>query len=301
MALSDNPRRVGAGGIAFVFQGGGSLTAPQVGMLRALRDAGVRPDLVVGSSAGALNAVAFASDPSPEGLDELAAVWISLRRRHVAPFSFRALFAALTGRADALVSGKALRVLLGRAALARTLRETSIPAHVIATDLVTGAPVVLSDGDTVRAVLASSAFPGLYRSVEVGRRLLVDGGVSADVPVLQAEALGATVSYVLPAATWDVAQPLPHRPLPQAYHALRQLLDAAARRDVAGAQGAVHLLPAPSTRIVSPIDFRDTARLIDEGYRLATGWLAVDPTRTEAHPRPGRSPDLSATPVVGAV
>ena len=106
----------------------------------------------------------------------------------------------------------------------------------MATDLATGAPVVLSNGDTIRALLASSAFPGLYRSIEVGGRLLVDGGVSADVPVLQAEALGANVTYVLPAATWDVAQPLPHPPLPQAYHAVRQLLDAAARRDVAAAR-----------------------------------------------------------------
>jgi NTE family protein len=289
------------GGIAFVFQGGGSVTAPQVGVLSALTEAGVMPDVAVGSSAGALNAVAFASDPSPEGLDELEAVWVSLRRRHVAPFSLRTLFAALTGRGDAFVSDTALPVLLERAALARTLRETSVPAHVVATDLATGAPVVLSNGDTMRALLASTAFPGLYRSVEVGRRLLVDGGVSADVPVLQAEAHGAKVSYVSPAATWDVAQPRPHRPLPQAYHALRQLLDAAARRDVAAAQRSVHVLPAPGTRIVNPIDFRDTARLIDEGYRPATDWLAINTTQTDTHPRPGRSPDLSATHVVGAI
>jgi len=130
MALSENPGRV-----AFVFQGGGSLTAPQVGMLWALTEAGVMPDLVVGSSAGALNAVAFASDPSPEGLDELEAVWVSLRRRPVARFSFRTVFGALTGRADALVSDTALRVLLERATLAPTLSETSVPAHVVATDL----------------------------------------------------------------------------------------------------------------------------------------------------------------------
>ena len=280
MPLFDNPRPFGARAIAFVFQGGGSLTAAQVGMLWALTEAGVAPDLVVGSSAGALNAVAFASDPSPGGLDHLEAAWVSLRRRRVAPFSLRALLAALAGRGDAFVSDTALQVLLERAALARTLRETCVPAHVMATDLATGAPVVLSNGDTIRALLASSAFPGLYRSIEVGGRLVVDGGVSADVPVLQAEALGANVTYVLPAATWDVAQPLPHRPLPQAYHALRQLLDAAARRDVAAAERPVHVLPVPTTRIVNPIDFRDTAQLIDKGYRLAADWLAINATQT---------------------
>lgn len=261
--------------VAFVFQGGGSLTAPQVGMLWALSEAGVQPDLVVGSSAGALNGVAFASDPTSAGLDQLESVWMSLRRRDVAPLSPRTLLGALIGRSGAVVSDAGLRILLERAALPRTLSETLVPAHVVATDLASGEAVVLSGGDTVRALLASSAFPGLYRSVEVGRRLLVDGGVSgADVPVLQAEALGARVSYVLPAATWDVAQPLPRRPLPQAHHALRQLLESSARRDIAAAHGVVHVLPAPSTRVVNPIDFHDTARLIDEGYRLATEWLA---------------------------
>jgi len=79
-----------AGGVAFVFQGGGSLAAPQVGMLCALSGAGLLPDLVVGSSAGALNAVAAASDPSPAGLGRLEAVWLPLRRQRVAPFSARA-------------------------------------------------------------------------------------------------------------------------------------------------------------------------------------------------------------------
>ena len=62
-----------AGTVAFVFQGGGSLTAPQVGMLRALCEAGLTPDLVLGSSVGAINAVAFATDPGPAGLDRLEA------------------------------------------------------------------------------------------------------------------------------------------------------------------------------------------------------------------------------------
>ena len=92
--------------------------------------------------------------------------------------------------------------------------------------------------------------------------------------MLAAEALGARVSYVLPAATWDLTQPLPRWRLPQAYYALRQLGESAARRDVAAASRRVHVLPPPSTRIVDPSDFRDTTRLIDAGYELATEWLA---------------------------
>jgi NTE family protein len=284
------------GPVAFVFQGGGSLAAPQVGMLRALGEAGLMPDLVIGSSAGALNAVAFASDPTLAGLARLESVWMSLRRRHVAPFSVRATLAAVAGRGDGLVSNSALRALIESAAVAGTLSGTSIPAHVVATDLASGEPVVLSSGETAQALLASCAFPGLYPPVEVGERLLVDGGVSADVPVLQAEAVGAQVTYVLPAAARGAA--LPHGPMPLAYHALSQILSLAARGDMAASRGFVYVLPAPGSQTASPVDFRDTSRLIDEGYQLAAGWLAGHTTRAGAGPRVAAFP---APPAVGAL
>ena len=292
--LHDHGRRTAAGPVAFVFQGGGSLAAPQVGMLRALTEAGLMPDLVIGSSAGALNAVAFATDPSPVGLVRLESVWLSLSRRRVAPFSVLTALAAVAGRGDGLVSNSALRGLIESAAMAGTLSGTSIPAHVVATDLASGAAIVLSDRETVPALLASCAFPGLYSPVQVGERLLVDGGVSADVPVLQAEALGARVTYVLPAA----AQSLPHGPMPLAYHALNQILSLAARNDVAASRGPVHVLPAPASQATSPVDFRDTSRLIDEGYRLAVGWLAGHRAQAGAGPR---TTVLPARAAVGAI
>jgi NTE family protein len=287
---SAGERPTQAGAVAFVFQGGGSLTAPQVGMLRALREAGLTPDLVIGSSAGAINAVAFATDPGPAGLDGLEAVWMSLHRRRVAPLSARTLLAAVAGRGDGLVPNSALRGLLASAAIARTLGDTSIPAHVVATDLASGAAIVLSDGETEGALLASCAFPGLYPPVQVGGRLLVDGGVSADVPVLQAEALGATVTYVLPAAVCDVAKSLPRGPLPLAYYALGQVLGAVARGDLAAARGLVHVLPAPTSQAASPVDFRDTSRLIDEGYRIASDWLSARAMSADPGARTGRVP-----------
>jgi NTE family protein len=282
MALPGQPPDQ-AGGVASVFQGGGSLAAPHVGMLCALSEAGLLPDLVVGSSAGALNAVAFASDPSPVGLGRLEAMWLSLRRQRVAPFSARALLAAVTGRGGGLVSGSGLRGLLEGAAIARALEGMPIPAHVVATDLASGATVVLSAGDIVPALLA--LIVPISRFVPAsggGGRLLVDGCVSA-VPVLQAETLGAWVSYVLPAAATDVVRAVPGRPLPLALHALGQLLGTVARHELAAARGTVHVLPAPSTPVISPVDFRGTARLIDEGYRAAaTG------QRTDSQPSPGR-------------
>lgn len=197
-------------------------------MLRALTEAGIEPDLIGGSSAGAWNAVAFATDPTVGGLDQLEGMWLRLRR--CPPTSSR-----------------------------RTCTR--------------GAPWVLSDGDTVTALLASSAFPGLFPPVQLGRQQLVDGGVSADIPVQQAETLGASTTYVLPAAASDDWGGRPRGPLALAYHALGQILDAAVVRDTADATGTVHVLPAPRSWVSNPLDFSETARLIQDGYRLAATWL----------------------------
>ncbi len=215
--------------IAFVFQGGGSSSAPQVGMLRALAEARIAPDLVVGSSAGALNAVAYASDPSAVGLHRLEELWLGLRRRHVASASMPTLARAVTGRYDGLLDPTPLAHLLRTGPASPVLQDTVIPAHVVATDLRTGEAVILSDGDTTSALLASSAFPGIFPPVDHDGSRLIDGGAAADIPLLQAETLGADVCYVLPAAIANDPGAPPRGPLAMAYHALGQMLDAVAR------------------------------------------------------------------------
>ena len=265
--------------VAFVFQGGGSLSAPQVGMLRALTDYGITPDFVIGTSAGALNAVAYATDPTHAGIDRLQNLWLTLRRRNVAGISARTLARAVLGHRDGLLDVDPLVQILRGYGAPSQLDKTELPAHVVATDLLTGEPVVMSNGDTVSALLASAAFPGMYEPVVREGRRLIDGGVAADIPVLQAEALGATTSYVLPAAGGDVSHSLPRGPLAMAYHALGQILDSAARRDARAAAGEVILLPHATSSASNPLDFRETVRLIQDGYELATRWLTTNVAR----------------------
>jgi NTE family protein len=267
--------------VGFVLQGGGSLTAAQVGMLRALTEAGIRPDLLVGSSAGAINAVAFAANPNISELARLETMWLGIHRRHVAPMSLRTLLAAVTGRGNGLFPDTGLRRQLRAFLPVHDLSEASIPVHVVATDLESGSAVVLSTGDVVTALLASSAFPGLYPPVSIGGRHLIDGGVAADVPVLQAEALGASVIYILPAAADVPAHTYGRGPLPLAYGALGLILDAIARRDIAAARARVHVLPTITSRASNPVDFRDTAQQIAAGYERTTTWLR-DQTRIAA-------------------
>jgi len=185
-----------------------------------------------------------------------------------------ALARALVGRRDGLFDTGPLVDLLTSGFVPPVLEDTALPAHVVATDMMTAEPVVLSRGDTVSALLASAAFPGMYEPVRREGMQLIDGGVSADIPVLQAEALGATLTYVLPAAAPDDVDAPPRGPLAMAYHALGQILDATARRDAAAARGEVRLLPAATSPATNPLDFRETRRLIADGYRLATDWLS---------------------------
>ncbi|SDI76516.1 NTE family protein [Frankineae bacterium MT45] len=262
-----------SGGVAFVFQGGGSLTAPQVGMLRALTEAGIHPDFVIGSSAGALNAVSFANDPTIAGIDRLEQLWMLLRRKHVALWSVRAILGALLGRADGLISNAPLRNLLMTGMVPETLDGTAIPAYVVTTDVTSGEPVVLGSGDSVSALLASCAIPGFYPPVEIDGRRLVDGGVAADVPILQAEQLGALVSYVFPSAEPSEGADLLHGPLQIALHALDHVVAATIRRDVEAARGAVHVMPVVTSPNTNPLDFNDTANMIEQGYRLTVKWL----------------------------
>ncbi|MPY32839.1 patatin-like phospholipase family protein [Streptomyces adustus] len=263
--------------VGFVLQGGGSLCAAQVGALRALTQAGIVPDLIVGSSVGALNGALFAADPGMEGIDRLEALWLGLKRRHVAPISLRTLVRAAVGRGEAAVSSAALQQLLRFRFSAGRLEDAVTPVHVVATDFETGAAVVLSQGDTVSALLASAAFPGLYPPVRVGERLLVDGGVSADTPVLQAEALGATTIYVLPAAVTEERESQAHTAMLAAYRALGQILEERDRLHMAAVRGSVLRLPAVPTPTASLIDFHDTPHMIQAGYSLTRDWLAQHP------------------------
>jgi NTE family protein len=260
--------------VAFVLQGGGSLAAGQVGMLRALLEAGIRPDLVVGSSAGALNGVAFAQNPTHAGLDELQELWARIRRSDIFPFSPRHLVRGLTGRRSGLVSPNRLRALLALRIGVGRLEDAVIPVRVVTTDAATGRPAVLSSGPALPALLASAALPGIFPPVELGGRLLIDGGVAADIPILQAEEAGATTSYVLPMGSADPTR-LARGAVSNAFLATRHLLSRITADDVAMARGEVHVLPAPAIASGNPMDFRSSRQLIHDGYDTTGSWLSA--------------------------
>src|SRR5690349_6220378 len=194
---------------AFVFSGGASLGAIQVGMLEALYERGIRPDLIVGTSAGALNGAFIAERPQTvETARELGDVWRGLRRGQVFPVNPLTGALGFLGGRDHLVPDSGLRRLIERHTRIDRLEETLVPLHVVATDVLTGEEVRLSEGSLIDAVMASAAIPGVLPSVSYDGRALMDGGVANNSPFSHAIELGADRVYVLPTgATCELDEP----------------------------------------------------------------------------------------------
>lgn len=266
--------------MAFVLSGGGTLGAVQVGMLLALAERGTVPDLVVGSSVGALNAAFLAADPTLPGVLELERVWRRLRRRDVFPLPLRPLpgvgaVAAVAGRRSSLVDGGPLRRLVRRHLAFDRLEDAPVPVHVVATDVLTGHEVVLSTGPAVDAVLASAALPGVLPPVAVEDHVLVDGGVVDNSPISVAVELGAERVVVLPTGYACALTAPPRSALGTALHAVTLAVQRRLLLDVAALQHEVDLrvVPPLCPLSVSPADFSRSGELVERALRSTREWL----------------------------
>jgi len=263
---------------AFVLSGGGSLGAVQVGMLQGLSDRGVTPDLLVGSSVGALNAAYLAGHPGPSGVAGLASVWSGLRRGHVFPTSMGQLMRAMTGRASCLADPRPLRELVARHLPYDQLEDAPWPVSVVATEVTTGREVVLSAGPAVDAVMASAALPAVFPPVAVGDHLLMDGGVVNNTPISAALALGADVVYVLPTGYACALTSPPSSPLATAMHAVTVAIQRRLIEDVVSLRDQVDLRVVPQLcpLAVMPIDFRFSDELIDRARAATRAWYDAE-------------------------
>jgi NTE family protein len=260
---------------AFVLSGGGSLGSIQVGMVLALAEAGIAPDLIVGTSVGALNGGWIASRADAVGVGALADLWRSLSRSDVFPTSLTVGLLGFLGQRRHLVPGHGLRGLLQRHLQFRRLEDAPIPLHVVATDVLSGEDVLLSTGDAIDAISASAAIPAILPPVNIKGRDLVDGGVVNNTPISHAVALGATVVWVLPTG-YSCAMPEPPRgALAMAMHAFTLAINQRLAIDVARFEGVVDLRVVPPLCPVpmSPADFSHSASLIERAYDSTRRWL----------------------------
>jgi NTE family protein len=182
--------------VAFVLGGGGILGATQVGMLRALFEAGVRPDVVVGTSVGAVNGALVASDPTAGAIETLTRLWTSMSRSEVFSGNLVTRARTLAQHGTHLHSSAPLRRLL-TASLPERFEQLPVPFECVAASVQQAAAHWFASGPLVEAVLASCAVPGLLPPVRIGDEHFLDGGLVHSIPVGRAVALGARTVYVL--------------------------------------------------------------------------------------------------------
>jgi NTE family protein len=281
--MSDSPKT------AFVLSGGASLGAVQAGMLRALYERDIAPDLIVGTSVGALNGAFIASRaPTPATAHQLADVWRSVSRWNVFPLNPLTGFFGFFGARDHLISDRGLRKLVGENLELGRLEESPVPLHVVTTDLLSGRDFRLSSGDALEAVIASAAIPGVFPAVERDGRMLIDGGVANNTPIVDAIELGAERVYVLPTGNTCDLPEAPRGAVAMLLHAMsllvmrRLLVEVEVLRD----RAELIVLPPPCPLTIAPIDFSRAEELIRRGYEDSCEYL--DSVKTGNVPVPLR-------------
>ena len=261
------------GKTAFVFTGGGSLGAIQVGKLRVLLAAGVHPDFVVGASVGAINASYFASVPTLEGVATLERLWTGLRRSDIFPFTFSSAIGLLRHPGNLVDPGGLRNIIELNLPFAR-LENTQIPLHIMATNL-QGLGVRLSTGPAVEAILASTAIPGIFPPVGIEGEPLIDGAVAANTPMRLAVGLGASRVIVLPTGYACALKEPPKSAVGKALHAITLMINWQLMHELEhiAPDTQVHLVPTLCPLAVSPFDFSSSRGLIERAARSSQKWI----------------------------
>jgi len=202
--------------VAFVLGGGGLRGAAEVGMVKALAETDIRPDMVVGTSIGSINGAIIASGPLDETSKHLEGMWHELTESGVLREGPISRVANIARHRTHLHSNNAMRKLLLDWLPYGTFEELPIPFQCSAACVETSSEHWFETGLLIDALLSSCAVPGLLPPVEVDGKHFIDGGVVNSIPISRALELGATTIYVLhvgnidaplrvPRNAWDVA------------------------------------------------------------------------------------------------
>ena len=256
---------------AFVLSGGGSLGAMQAGQLRALLEAGITPDLVIGVSAGALNGAAVAHRPTVETAEQLASIWQGLTSDYIFRGSRYERAWHVIRRHSHIYRSDGLVDLVDRFLPVEDLDQLEVRFEAGTVNLDDVRVDFHSSGAPRAVLVASASLPGVFRPVVIDGCRHVDGGIAVNLPIQRALDLGATRVFA-----FDCRAGTRHR-LPADLSALGVLTSsiAVAREILTPTHDhpGVVRLPAPDTHGIGVQDFSQTARLIDEGYELVSSFL----------------------------
>jgi NTE family protein len=266
---------------AFVLGGGGLLGAHEVGMLRALAEAGISPDLVVGTSVGAFNGAFVASDPA-NAVDQLTKAWQGDGAGSVFAGSFFSRVSTLIRSGTHLHSAELLATALGELIPADRIEDLAVPFHCVAANVERAEARWFTRGPLVPAVLASCAVPGVLPPVRIGDEHFYDGGLVHSIPVGRALRQGARTVYVLQVGRIEAPLTAPTRPWQVglvAFEIARRYRFAEEMAELPD-DVTVHVLPTGSTGQgagLSQLRYRDASRVesnIERAYAASRAYLS---------------------------
>ena len=265
---------------AFVFGGGGLLGASEVGMVRALLEAGHRPDLVLGTSIGAINGAVVAADPTPTAIERLTSTWEELGGSDLFSGPLQRLRIAAATRTH-LHSIEPLRQLILDGLGPVDIEDLATPFQCCAASIERAAETWFSTGPLADAVAASCAVPGLFPPVRIGDEHFLDGGLVNSIPISRAVLLGATEVFVLHVGRIEQPLSVPRRPWEVATVAFEIARRHRFATDMASVPDGVTVHVLPAGRVRSPsanLRYRDIKRVrgrIEEAYRASREYLAA--------------------------
>jgi NTE family protein len=201
-----------AGQLAFVLGGGGVLGAHEVGMLRALTERDIVPDMVLGTSIGAVNGAFFAADPTPGGVERLTELWRDTGWSERSPAATLRRLSTLARTGTHLQSLSEMRERLAALLPVRRVEDLRVPFQCVAASIERAAEHWFDSGPLTEVVLASCAVPGILPPVPIDGEHFIDGGIVNSIPVSRAVSLGARRIYVLQVGRLEQALKPPRRP-----------------------------------------------------------------------------------------
>ncbi|MGB6582134.1 MAG: patatin-like phospholipase family protein [Streptosporangiaceae bacterium] len=267
---------------AFVLGGGGLLGAHEVGMLRALAEAGVKPDLVVGTSIGALNGVLVAADPAGAA-DRLSRMWQGEELRLAFSEKFWGRAVRLVRSGTHLHSFESLRQVLAAVLPGPDFADLKLPFQCVAASIENASARWFSGGPVVPAVMASCAVPGLLPPVEIDGAHYFDGGLVDSIPVGRAVMLGASTVYVLQVGRIESPLAVPTKPWEVGLVAFEIARRHRFHEEMSSLPEnvRVHVLPTGGDRPapgLAQFRYRDKARVglsIERAYTASASYLAA--------------------------
>jgi NTE family protein len=272
-----------SGEVAFVLGGGGHLGAHEVGMLRALLERGIAPDLVIGTSIGAINGAAVAADPTTAAVGRLADMWTGLTRSDVFGRSVLGRLGTLARTRTHLHDNDGLRQMLAASVPVTRIEELPVTFECVAAASESASEHWFTSGPLVDAVLASSAVPGILPPVEIDGEHFLDGGIVNSIPVGRAVAHGARTVYVMHVGRVDRPLEPPRWPWEVALVAFEIARRHRFMGDMAALPGdlEVHVLPTgqqepPRYTDLSQFRYRDTSMIpehIERAFEASTAYL----------------------------